>query len=142
MSTGQNFKDYVVTAGEYTGKVNKAEWTQSIYRKSADNPAGDSLNLWIDLELQDNKRKRVFDTISVTDLLKINQARISAGLKEFRAAKDLLKKDVTDMEGKRVLIEVDRYKSKAGKVSNIVRSYIEQADSFDSVDSNSDNIPF
>mgnify|MGYP006269638199 CR=1 FL=1 len=135
MST--QYKEFIVNAGEYTGKVNRAEWVQSQYRKSQENPNGDSLSLWIDLELQNNKYKRVFDTISITDLLKINQARISAGLKEFRQS------DVSDMENQRVLIEVERYKSKVGKVSNIVKSYLEQSDSFDNRDDNeSQEIPF
>ena len=141
MST--QYKEFIVNAGEYTGKVNRAEWVQSQYRKSQENPNGDSLSLWIDLELQNNKYKRVFDTISITDLLKINQARISAGLKEFRQSKDLTKKDVSDMENQRVLIEIERYKSKVGKVSNIVKSYLEQSDSFDNRDDNeSQEIPF
>lgn len=140
MST--QYKEFIVKAGEYSGKINKAEWVQSQYRTSKDNPNGDSLNLWIDLDLDGSKYKRVFDTISVTDLLKINQARVSAGLKEFRETKTLLKKDVSDMEDQTVLIKVDVYTSKAGKRSNIIRDYLEQGDSYDNQEENSGSIPF
>jgi len=144
MSTG--YKEFIVQPGEYNAKVYKAEWVQSEYRERDDNPNGDSLSLWLDLELSGNKRKRVFDTISITDLLKINQARVSAGLKPFKQSKNILDKDVDDMENQRVLLLIDKYKSKAGKTSNIVRSYLEQSDSYDSnegSDNNSDEtIPF
>jgi len=144
MSTG--YKEFIVQPGEYTAKVFKAEWVQSQYRERDDNPDGDSLSLWMDLELPNSKYKRVFDTISVTDLLRINQARVSAGLKPYKQSKNILDKDVEDMEGQRILLLVDKYKSKAGKTSNIVRSYIEQSDSYDSNDSNentsSETIPF
>jgi hypothetical protein len=141
MST--QYKEFIVQPGEYTAKVFKAEWVQSQYRERDDNPDGNSLSLWMDLELPNSKYKRVFDTISVTNLLTINQARVSAGLKPYKQGKDILNKDVQDMEGQKILLLVDKYKSKAGKTSNIVRSYIEQSDSYDNVNEPSDErIPF
>ena len=143
MSTG--YKEFIVQPGEYTAKVFKAEWVQSQYRERDDNPNGDSLSLWMDLELPNSKYKRVFDTISITDLLRINQARVSAGLKPYKQSKNILDKDIEDMEGQRILLLIDKYKSKAGKTSNIVRSYLEQSDSYDannSSDESSENIPF
>ena len=47
-----------------------------------------------------------------------------------------------DMEGQRVLILLYKYKSKIGKVSNIVRSYIEQSDSFDNTADHDESVPF
>jgi hypothetical protein len=141
MST--QYKEFIVQPGEYTAKVFKAEWVQSQYRERDDNPDGNSLSLWMDLELPNSKYKRVFDTISVTDLLTINQARVSAGLKPYKQGKNILDKDVQDMEGQKILLLVDKYKSKAGKTSNIVRSYVEQGDSYDNVNEPSDErIPF
>jgi hypothetical protein len=141
MST--QYKEFIVQPGEYTAKVFKAEWVQSQYRERDDNPDGDSLSLWMDLELPDSKYKRLFDTISITDLLKINQARVSAGLKPYKQSKNILEKNVEDMEGQRIVLLVDKYNSKAGKTSNIVRSYIEQNNISDTANEKSDErIPF
>ena len=141
MST-QKYKEFIVQPGEYTAKISKAEWVENQYRETKDNQNGDSLSLWMDLELDDKKYKRVFDTISVIDLLRINEVRISAGLKPFKPSKNLINQDLYDMEGQRVLILVDRYKSKIGKISNIVRSYIEQSDSFDNTTEHGESVPF
>ena len=54
MST-QKYKEFIVQPGEYTAKIFKAEWVQSKYRETRDNENGDSLSLWMDLELDDKK---------------------------------------------------------------------------------------
>lgn len=135
MSTG--YKEFIVKAGEYTGVVKKAQWTKSVWNKTSSNPEGDSLNLWIDLSLPNEKYKRVFDTIGITDLKRINEVRKLAGLNEY-GEKNLLKKDPSDLEGCSVTLLVDRYTSKAGKTSNIILSYcgnqkFEEGDSDDSI---------
>ena len=122
--TQGSFKEIIINAGKYTGKIKKAEWVQSEYSVTEYNHDGTCLSVWIDIPTKDGKTKRVFDKISITSPTKLNQLRVSAGLKPVKKGDNF---DEAPLQGKSVEVEVDRYTSKAGKVSNIVKSYLEVA---------------
>jgi len=134
--TQSSFKEIIINAGKYTGKIKKVEWVKSQYSVTEYNPDGTCLSVWIDIPTKDGMTKRVFDKISITSPTKLNQLRISAGLKPVKKGDNF---DEAPLQGKSIELEVDRYTSKAGKVSNIVKSYLEVATKKNAFDDNEDN---
>ena len=118
----RQFKEIIIEAGAYEGKIKKVEWIKSEYSVTQYNPDGVCLSVWIDISLEDGETKRVFDKISITNPSKLNELRLAAGLKSVKKGENF---DEKPLQGKTIELEIDRYTSKAGKVSNIVKSYLE-----------------
>jgi hypothetical protein len=78
--------------------------------------------VWVDIPY-DGQTKRIFDKISITSPTKLNELRQAVGLQPVPKGGDF---DESEILGKEIQLEVDRYTSKAGKVSNIVKRYIKQ----------------
>ena len=116
----KKFKEVLLEAGEYTGRVKKVEWVQSPYMVNQYNPNGDCLSVWVDVKMEDGDTKRLFDRISVTNPTRLNMLRTAANLKPVKKNENF---DESQIMNKEVDIEVDEYTSKAGKVSNIIKEY-------------------
>ena len=117
-----SFKDLIIDADEYTGNIKKVEWVNSPYSVTEYNQDGLCLSVWIDIPY-DGQTKRIFDKISVTSPTKLNELRQAVGLQPIPKGGDFNESEIL---GKEVELEVDRYTSKAGKVSNIVKRYIKK----------------
>jgi hypothetical protein len=117
-----SFKDLIIDADEYTGKIKKVEWINSPYSITEYNQEGLCLSVWIDIPY-DGQTKRIFDKISVTSPTKLNELRQAVGLQPVPKGEDF---EESEILGREVQLEVDRYTSKAGKVSNIVKRYVKQ----------------
>ena len=117
------FKDIILNAGKYNGKIKKVEWVQSEYSVTEYNQDGTCLSVWIDIPAKDGMTKRVFDKISITSPTKLNQLRVAAGLKPVSKGDNF---DESPLSGKSISVEIDEYTAKStGKVSNIVKNYLE-----------------
>ena len=73
-------KPEVLPEGTYTFEIVKSEARQSPFEnvKTADNPEGWEVNLWLDTTL-DGKRYRLFESISVTKIYRLNEVLAAAG---------------------------------------------------------------
>lgn len=102
----------VLPAGEYQGEVVKSEARQSQFDnvKTAANPEGWELSLWIDVH-HEGKRFRVFDSIPITHVNRISQALASAGLPVLAAGMKSFEEE--RLHGQTVTIRT--FVSKAGK---------------------------
>lgn len=118
-----SFKDLIIDADEYTGTIKKVEWVNSPYSITEYNQDGLCLSVWIDIPTNGNQTKRIFDKIAVTSPTKLNELRQAVGLKPVAKGEDF---DESEITGREIEVEVDKYTSKAGKVSNIVKRYIKQ----------------
>jgi len=121
-SKQSSFKHLIIDADEYTGNVKKVEWVNSPYAITEYNQDGLCLSVWIDIPY-DGQTKRIFDKISVTSPTKLNELRQAVGLQPVLKGGDF---EESEILGKEIQLEVDRYTSKAGRVSNIVKRYIKQ----------------
>jgi hypothetical protein len=139
-----NYKDILLDAGEYVGKIKKAEWTTSEYLINDYNKSGTCLSVWVDIDY-DGEIKRIFDKISITSPTKLNALLQAVGLTSVKKGENFNEKP---LNGKQVYVEVDQYTSKAGKVSNIIKQYLkdapveEEKTSFASDDDNDERVPF
>lgn len=99
-------------AGEYQGEVVKSEARQSQFDnvKTAANPEGWELSLWIDVH-HEGKRFRVFDSIPITHTNRISQALASAGLPVLAAGMKSFEEE--RLHGQTVTIRT--FVTKAGK---------------------------
>ena len=135
----KQFKEVIIEAGTYDGKIKKSEWIESEYQKNQYNPNGTCLSVWVDIPLDEGGTKRIFDKISITNPTKLNDLRIAAGLKPVKKGDNF---DEKPLEGKTIVIQVDEYTSKAGKVSNIAKAYLTQvSNEFEQEDSDG-KVPF
>lgn len=114
------FNNIMLKPGKHTGKIVKAEFKFSQYCKNKNNPKGECLSIWTDVYNTYNQRKRLFDDIPITDRLKLNELLYALDLPTTANVDEI---DILEIEGKTVGVIVDVYTSKAGKKSNIVRSY-------------------
>ena len=142
-----NYKDILLDAGEYVGKIKKAEWTTSPYLINDYNKNGTCLSVWVDIDY-DGENKRIFDKISITSPTKLNALREAVGLKPVRKGDNFNEKP---LNGKQVYVEVDQYTSKAGKVSNIIKQYMKEMEvqeeqasfnDYEDHDDNDERVPF
>lgn len=101
----------ILENGVYEGKIVKAHWRESEYQVRPNNPLGECLSLWIDIE-HNGLIKRIFCDIGINDKAKIAELMESSGVSE-----------TTDLNNKKLNFAVEKYTSKVGKVSNIVRSF-------------------
>ena len=122
-SKQSSFKDLIIDADEYTGNIKKVEWVNSPYSITEYNQDGLCLSVWIDIPTNVSQTKRIFDKIAVTSPTKLNELRQAVGLKPVAKGEDF---DESEITGRQVEVEIDKYTSKAGKVSNIVKRYIKQ----------------
>jgi len=135
------YKDVLLKAGKHTGKIAKAELTTSQYCQNNKNPNGDCLSVWVDVYNTYNERKRLFDNIPINNLLKLNELTDSLGLAPCSSVSELVER--YNLEGQTVGVIVDVYTSKAGKKSNIVRSYDSlKEETFETSKDEYDDIPF
>ena len=122
-SKQSSFKDLIIDADEYTGTIKKVEWVNSPYSITEYNQDGLCLSVWIDIPTNVSQTKRIFDKIAVTSPTKLNELRQAVGLKPVAKGEDF---DESEITGLQVEVEIDKYTSKAGKISNIVKRYIKQ----------------
>lgn len=103
----------VLPEGTYTAEIVKSVARQSQFDnvKTPDNPEGWEWSLWLDVH-ENGTRYRVFDSIAVTRISRINEVLRATGRPELRPGKDH-RVDETSLEGETVRIRV--YISKAGK---------------------------
>jgi hypothetical protein len=113
------FVNKIIEAGLYTADVKKAEVRESEYAKSKYNPDGVCLTLWLDTEDDDGEPKRLFSDLS--SVAKVNDFLLSINQKPVE---DFQKINTKKIQGKTVMVEVDQYTSKAGKLSNIVKGFL------------------
>lgn len=97
--------------GQYDGKIVHVEWKESQYQKASNNPSGECLNLWIDVE-QDDNVKRLFVDIGIHKKDILSKVMDSVGVDEAK-----------QLKGKMIRVHVVQYTSKVGKVSNIIKDY-------------------
>lgn len=135
----KQFKEAIIEAGVYEGKIKKVEWIESEYSVTQYNPKGTCLSVWVDILLDEGGTKRVFDKISITNPTKLNDLRTAAGLKPVKKGEDF---DEKPLEGKLITIEVDEYKSKAGKVSNIAKAYLAESNPEFEQENDGKEVPF
>ena len=102
----------VLPAGEYDGEIVNSQARQSQFdnAKTAANPQGWEISLWIDVH-HEGKRFRVFDSIPITHTNRISQALASAGLPVLSAG--IKKFEETALQGQSVRIRT--FVTKAGK---------------------------
>lgn len=101
----------ILDNGTYSGKIIKASWKESEYQVRPNNPLGECLSVWIDVE-HSGFVKRLFCDIAITDKAKLAQLMNSAGVTE-----------TAELNNKTLNLAVEKYTSKVGKVSNIVKSF-------------------
>ena len=102
----------ILENGTYEGKIIKAYWRESEYQIRPNNPLGECLSLWIDIN-HNGLIKRVFSDISIADKTRISQLMDSAGVSE-----------TPELTNKKLNLAVEKYTSKVGKVSNIVKTFL------------------
>lgn len=134
------FKDIMLKPGKHTGKISNASFKFSQYCKNKNNPDGECLSIWTDVYNTYNERKRLFDDIPITDLLKINELMVALELDPVKSVDEV---DTLQIEGKTIGVIVDVYTSKVGKKSNIVRSYDSlEGDTFEKKSKDDSDAPF
>lgn len=107
----------LIEDGMYLGKIVKAEIIDSEYMVNQYNPQGTCLNLWIDVPREDDDgTKRLFK--------RMNRGEVNVLLSSIgeKAVKDLNTLDPSFLVKRNFVVEVQQYTSKAGKVSNIVKT--------------------
>lgn len=103
----------VLPEGTYTAEIVKSVARQSQFDnvKTPDNPEGWEWSLWLDVH-ENGTRYRVFDSIAVTRISRINEVLRATGRPELRFDKEHSFEE-SSLEGETVRIRV--YISKAGK---------------------------
>lgn len=108
--------------GMYVATVVKSEVIDSEYMVHKEyNPNGTCLNFWLDVKNHYDENKRLFKRLNKTE---VNALLRSFGKPTISSFDDL---DATVFDKEDVFVEVQQYKSKAGKLSNIVKK-VEKAD--------------
>jgi hypothetical protein len=105
-------KPEVLPDGTYTFEIVKSEARQSPFEnvKTADNPEGWELNLWLDTSVN-GKRYRLFDSIPVTKVYRLNEVLLAAGFPLL--TKDAGQFEESILEGRSVIAR--SYIGKNGK---------------------------
>jgi len=105
-------KPEVLPDGTYTFEIVKSEARQSPFEnvKTADNPEGWEVNLWLDTTVN-GKRYRLFDSIPVTKIYRLNEVLLAAGFPLI--TKDAGQFEESILEGRNVIAR--SYIGKNGK---------------------------
>lgn len=102
-------KPEVLPNGTYAFEIVKSEARQSPFDnvKTTDNPEGWEVNLWLDTTL-DGKRYRLFESIAVTKIYRLNEVLAAAGFPLL--TKDAKGFEETILEGRtvRVVTEIGK----------------------------------
>lgn len=103
--------DIILDNGDYTAKIANAKWKESPYQIRQNNPLGECLSLWLDIQ-HEGDRKRIFCDVGIQEKKRLAELMDCVGVTE-----------TSDLSGRSVICVVERYTSKLGKVSNIVKSF-------------------
>lgn len=110
----------VCPEGTYRATITKAEGRESPFDnvRTADNPRGLEINLWLDIE-HDGQRYRVFDSIAVTRILRLNELLDACGLPHIDTATKRFEE--SNLEGREILMRVWHSKSGKAKAGEFIR---------------------
>ena len=120
----KEFKNEPCPEGTWEFEIVKSVARQSQFDnvKTKDNPDGWEWSLWLDTTIN-GTRYRVFDSIAVTHITRINEVLRATGRPELRPGKDH-RVDEQSLEGERVRVRV--WHTKAGKAR--AGDYLKAAD--------------
>jgi len=113
----------IMPAGRHTMIVKHCEEGPNDYKRSDDNPEG--LCLKLRLSDPDGRFKFVFDDLPQSRPLAWRAKQLAAAIGVFPRG-DTLSLSPDDLIGQAIDVEISHYTSKAGKVSAVVKRYIER----------------
>ena len=115
----------IVPAGRHTMTIKHAEEGPNEYKRSDENPEGMCLKLR--LSDADGRYKFVFDDLPQAKSLAWRARQLAAAVGVI-AVGETLSLVPDELVGQAVDVEISHYTSKAGKVSAVVKRYIERRD--------------
>ena len=111
----KSFEQFVFPPGSYDFEIVKSQERTHQYSVSDSNPDGHEISLWLDAEI-DGKRRRMFDSIALTKVWRLNQVLRAAGLPTIDAKVGSINESC--LEGARVRARVYHTGSGRAKIGD------------------------